>query len=404
MTSRLQPAEFTKRLNLDIEISTKELLNSKCGISSQIPKDIHCSFRMGKTSSKFKCLGCRKVSGVVRPTNELSKIKVGNLRYKIERFDLSGIRWNLGKFPNIKALNVLYNENFLSCCPELEADPEYIEADNFTGNLVTKLIFEGIKKAHGIPTFRINLPFICGDTGYIIRESGLGFMDLVGKDEIMDERDVLSIMKQILAQCYILGKYHPILGIPDYRCLEFKLESSTIDVGELQLKNEFTLYMEPTEFSSVTLDNKRVYTNTPVLEFELSKLNLTNTVKSKEILLDFQDLSNPIFSLVYTLTPENNNFYLDIRQNGIPLFSSFDIYSIFYSMMSYRPFYKAVESGNKSLEIWNSLWFPDDLIKVNNLLKKYHGENLATVDNVIKDLANINLKCNLLGELIKFIS
>lgn len=128
----------------------------------------------------------------------------------------------------------------------------------------------------------------------------------------------------------------------------------------------------------------------------------------------------PSFEVLYSNTPSfmpflqyYNNEYVyiindsftynmlsQIRAIGIPFYSSFDIYTLFLSILSFPQFHYSVFPDLKHL-LWDPLWFPVDReVMYYRLLKLMHSNSQLKYETIFNTLRNIRLKCQVSTNLI----
>jgi len=173
-------------------------------------------------------------------------------------------------------------------------------------------------------------------------------------------------------------------------------------IGDKKYDFNFLVSVGCTNFTSIDINNQRVYASTIISKKQLESINYSQTIQTSEYFPEnCKTLCNPELILTYVLTAENANIYLRMRQSGISLFNnSFDLYAIFFSLMSYKPFYEVIQE--KQHKIWKLLWLPDQMEIIDSRLKKYHGSDPATINDIIIDLQGISLKCKILENFMEY--
>ena len=335
------------------------------------------------------------------------KITAGKYQKKsftIEKFPKTEIFWRYDREPNFRAMKFTKNKNFEICCPELTQENRYvyIEADIFTAKLITNIYVDYLKATLNIPNVNTITGFACGNSYYLITEQSSDITDIIPINKRMHIDDADSVLKQIVIQYYLLSTYNFTLGSPDLYALRFTLDPITYKVKNKEYSFNFLVSVICTNFTTININNQRIYAGTILSRKKLERLNYSRTIQTREYVPeDCINLCNPELILTYTLSPENAEIYLQTRRSGIPLFNnSFDLYAILFSLMSYKPFYDVIQE--KQHKIWKLLWLPDQLAIIESRVKKYHGGNPATINDIIIDLQGINLKCKIFEILVKY--
>lgn len=353
--------------------------------------DTSCKFNFGKIRTQFICESCQNLRKITLVNPKLEKFKFEGNKYTIHRSSHKSTFYHYDLPPNFKARRLL-EPQFVGCCPQVRDAPIYIQTDPFTAQVMTDLLLEDVKKDQ-LPLSESLTAFICGDTQYYIKKHHKAVTELISPGSQFHEDDVHNLIGQILIHYRILNPYNFTLGTPDYRALKIKLEPYSYK----ELRSEFTLILDTTPFTCLTVNNHRVYGSNVKIAKNLARLQFNYKIETIEVLENY-DLANPKLAYTYILTPENSDIYLAIRRSGVPLFNdSFDLYCLFYSLMTYKPFYSAIK--DLDYKVWKRLWLPEQFEKVTEKVEKYHDREPAVMEEIVKDLWGFNLYCDLLGRL-----
>lgn len=221
--------------------------------------------------------------------------------------------------------------------------------------------------------------FICGKLGYNIMEFAK-FGDLSNYLTNYVKTDTISlelaedIIKQILKPLYILKN-------DKFGFVHADLKCRNIFVSEND-NNEPVFKIADYDKSSITWNSIRFFNNTGNYKIPLSdiKPDMYNDESNKETYY-YYTLKNNV------LIVQKNTMF-----NPIGFYTSYDIYTFFYSLMMEPKFfnlfnsYYQIEISNKSnnlpliYKIWKNLWISDDYHKIMKNIRLKHNI-LSSVNN-----------------------
>lgn len=112
--------------------------------------------------------------------------------------------------------------------------------------------------------------------------------------------------------------------------------------------------------------------------------------------------------VVYTLNPNTDVLFLHLQHLGIPLYqSSFDLYTLWFMLMTVPEFYRSVKKSPILIRVWEELWLPEQYDQVEIQIKKFWPKEKDDTEScsvgkegtfsrgeIAKVLGTFKLRCN----------
>lgn len=386
--------------------------------------------------TEWACIGCRALS---RLTDTNSKVKTFTIQagmyintvFDIFTYLVGKPTIEIGHGPNERARQLLRNNQlYQPCCPGLTAAASnentiYCEADGFTNFVLAAMLWEELGYKYSFPVPHVLAAFICNESGYLILEKNLSYSQLQFKTSDNTSADnaalsysmVRATLCQIILQFHLLRQHEVTLGNPSLARLQIRPESISYVVQDVTWTFPFMLYIVPSDVTCLQVkqnhpnltgrmsDNNRkirLFPKSPDNICGLKRLELSPkfNVHTRNINCDVNGEScTPVTTITYQITNETALTFEYLRYAGLPLFSnSIDIYLLFIALMCHKPFHDAIHEHPKLYELWECLWFPEDLITVNAKVKQYFN-TIPTTVQLIEIIRGRECKCALLEEL-----
>ncbi len=283
-----------------------------------------------------------------------------------------------------------------------------IGLDLFTNKILTTyyldFIFKEMKLDH---IENIYSSFICGDYGYLLKDYELLTMSQIVENSnfsnglILNPNVARGIVNQLVIIFHILDKYKFWYGLPNHYALQFSTSPINYTYLGHSIKSNFTLKLGNLGQGGITIlnNNVRLFNYSNIIELQKNCRSYKNYItKSLNYSYNIQD-SN-LGCQIYKLSFESpNHTYFCIYDQCIGYFnSSLNFYLFMIWLMSYKEFYLAIINDSYLYQIWNSMWLPNEVLKINDEINKFHERKSQSLKMGIK------LEKDDFNELIHFIS
>jgi hypothetical protein len=397
---------------------SQDLWGSQTPIS--IDRKCRCQFNaslnLGPRTS-FACSNCRNLSRLTNLNDRLNNfvIRCGEMKgieLTITRQTVVQPKIEFDSTPNSRALTLLNKVNNLrTCCPDLTRSIKYLKTDDYTCRLLVNLIYDSMATELALPSLDLKATFICGDVGYLISETKYTLPELITNlqtesnklsDAPLDADSIKLILFQLIILFHRFKACQYTLGNANFNSIKLKDQPIKYKLTSSELDFDFGLVLEPGSGSSITNKNGlRIYSCSTYNQQELNRLAFNPEIKIVNHVQS--NCHGCAMSLIptYVLDNQTGSLYLNMRHSGLPLFNgSFDLYSLLYSLMCYRPWYLGIRSQDKLYDFWQSCWLNDQVDIVNQRAKEYHDQVRPNTEQIIADLEGLNLKCGLVDVLM----
>jgi hypothetical protein len=280
-----------------------------------------------------------------------------------------------------------------------------------------------ISEMPGIPTFK--WAYECED-GVTVVEEKLGesgsLSVLESNDRYMrDDKELRSdvtrlILTQLCMNLLFLNNYDFTHGSPSLESIIISPEPCEIEYGSIQLAAPFTVHINPSGYSSMTVGVedeilRLFYNRTSPNANDIQAISKIDMKASLENKLTFEPCivgdgkssmcSKYISSRVLSYKiGRDKSFDFYTKQLGIALFpSSFDTYAFFLSLMVEESFNNSVRSDKGLNKIWESMWQPDELEKLKKSVEelkrfKIKTGKTPTYPMIRETLFSFHLRCD----------
>lgn len=293
---------------------------------------------------------------------------------------------------------------------ETLAPENTLECDPFTASLLLGWALNEFTHAREYPNVHTYGGFICGRTGYLVKEQTLSLEELTESvRESLEEKEyypadeLRAILFSILLHLQLFEEHHITMSRPCLSIIRAKAEPSEFKWNGKKFNFSVTILLDPPLLSSgelnlspelrVRLGNKTAYSDR-VLEnmsvFPHLSVELLPLPGCKE--------NCPVNDILcYRTTNEDSEFFITLRAVGVPLLgSAFDTTCLLFSLMSYKPFALSFNKEKNMAIFWDSVWHPSDLPIVNERTRSYHDKRSPTFEQISKDIMGLRIRCDLL--------
>jgi hypothetical protein len=277
----------------------------------------------------------------------------------------------------------------------LQGDPGNTTLLSFNvwlNNVLINWILEETFESLGVPKHVPELlsSFECSENGYKVIKKD--YDSLVNKDSLNLE-EAVGILYQIASIWQVLQSKYFIHGSITIDKLHFRYEpiDYITPMGD-RIYSPITLIIDGFNFSSIYIsENTRIIPNNRGrgVDLELS-------VEKFKPIIEASKKEND--TMVYKTQMGSEYFFNVMRYSGYPLFGgSYDMYSIFLSLMSWCMFRNVVKDNPKLMKVWSEMFYdPIDLPVPNE-------RNIRCSFKIGNLLGNKNLYCDAISRLMKLL-
>lgn len=379
---------FNKSLN---DENTLEVIKSVI----EVDKDCLCRMGAGNVSSKLRCNACTELGRLINFDRHIvgnkSKIQLEcgfnkghSLIVSAESFPNFEVEWGEENRKLVEKLNVIHS-NLSECGLNGPGVAQrYLVGGNWINELLVSWIIEDIfdNDPTSVGGRRKNLnvfqhAFVCHDIGYKLYYdlNAVPLMDFFGNVLTVDNaKYILQSLGQIL-RC--LKKYQFVHGCATIDKLKVINKPDPNVPG-----SSFTILLDGLHLSSITVSAEngsvRILPSVKGRDVDLKSAiqnfqPLVNTYKiappsrlCRGVIQGRDDILSPcgeedVSDMIFTTGGSKATLFTTMRYSGYPLFGgSFDMYSFFVSLMSWKPFGDLIASskGERLKNIWVEM-FPD---------------------------------------------
>jgi hypothetical protein len=352
------------------------------GNSLLINKDDMCMtyHSSSKLRLTHKCVKCSVVEQFYKTVEE--KILV------LETPDRNGDKYTVDTYPSSRHLSDVKtnNENYenillssaKSCCG---LDGSRIEmfygSDKFTNMLLVNYV---LSERTGLKTYKmIETGSVCGPHDKVIQENTDGPID----PENISADIVVDIFEQLVVTFFVLQSHFQFNhGNPSYKSLDILKRPSGVSYEGHEFQWATTLKLKEMQNSSITDGKTRFYNADVDTDIYLNEKSFQPKIEQGSSMYPSQGLFEWYViqkDICHILTSH-------LKHMGTPFYLSFDLYAFITSLMTISQFRNVVNTNERLTKMWNSMWFPEDLVKVNKrIILPYKHEHLS----------NLRLRCDL---------
>lgn len=319
---------------------------------------------------------------------------------------ITGVTEHQSKHYNDYTLDRMYN-----MCNEIHhTELIYVGADPFINNVLISWIAEDIYEQCGIHNIlTLYTMFVCGKYANSIYEyPTMGKFSTLTKIHTLNAEYVVAIIQQLCMSLRLLSNYDFIHGSGHYNNLLFTGEPCNYYYDNVSINSPFTLKLSHFKNSGISVNREskepvRVYSRSLMAERTMSHDKVPSKPKIDYIDITMYDHTNDDLETSEQITMyryySGPTFLRYFRHSGIPLFTkSFDIICFMVSFMSNKGFYDLFISVPLLVKMWNTLWRPHDLKRINGYLILCHETNnpLVRTNAIAQLLEKCWLRCDAL--------
>lgn len=224
--------------------------------------------------------------------------------------------------------------------------------------------------------------------------------ELLNLENYNNKTNSKKILYLIVLYFKFFSNYYYSHNNPSIKSLKFDLETFTINVNSKIIHIPFRIYIEPSEYSSITIFNKdkakRYFYNNSIqyniytLPFENIDIDINGSKNYNDKKLNIEySLGYLEKRLIFYKIGNRYKDFLNIKlYSGIPLVSkSFDIVIFFVSLLLEKKYYEKFVLNYGLVKVWKGLWKNDDypfLIKDLEILRNKNINEFNNIYNIIK--------------------
>ena len=377
-----------------------------------LSNDSGCLCHVGKLDphATMKCPQCRNIG-------RLTKLGGDTVRqpFLLECGKDVGNYLMLTEFPRVqpsikkKDLPYTITRKLLTKCQEYKTcepgvvkntNTTYIAFDEFSNGAIMSFLLERILAGEKLDKHIVKMQsaFICGEDGYYLTErpdvGSFSTLNLTGEV-------ARGIVLQLLVLLNTLSNYDFTYGKPGVSPLMFSNQPCSFDYKGILVSCPYTLKL--CDFTNAALTFKsetgltRVYSTTPLAEAYAKKAIHLPVIATEA------DKDGRV--VYYILTTDTATLFLYLRYMGVALYvHSFDFYCFFVGLMGSAAFYNLVLADEFLLSIWKAMWIVEDYPIVMGRVVKMQGKDIATSAEIVENLKNLRLRCDLVPHLMNRLS
>lgn len=314
-----------------------------------------------------------------------------------------------GNFNNLD----VYAEEMTLCGYQHYNDLSYIQSDKFTNGMLIGYILDNIftKGGNIMNTYlKQYLGFICNEyerdpaidsktVGYTLYENvEYGNINEFIQTTQLNLDDIIGMVKQTVTTLdYLQTELQFVNGDCRRSTVLVSSEPCLYKYKQMVVDDPFTCKISSFDYSSLAI--KLTKEQVPYRLYNPS-LQSQKQLWWNPIVPSINIQNNTPYTLMYNETV--SQIYSNIRHTGVPVYLSYDTYTFIMSLLSHPSIYP-IFSSSKELqqEIWEPLWFNDDIQTANVQLSQLANSNMGDdYSNITKALINLKLKCNVNSHLI----
>jgi hypothetical protein len=231
------------------------------------------------------------------------------------------------------------------------------------------------------------------------------------------KREVITgILYQLVSTLHILNGYGFSHGQPSSRAMLYDSEPVSYTYDGCRVSSPLSLKLANMEHASVTVKgtrgsrekgrkdkpNIRLYQHCPIIEHNLRNIELNNIVtliKQTPLDINYRG-SRPI--TYFRLSPKlprvsKSSIYDYVKYIGAPIYQTcYDLYAFLIILLSDKSFYDTFMLMENIRVVWEGLWLPAELDRVNRLLIDIHdkADPMTKPDHVFDFIQNFYLRCD----------
>jgi hypothetical protein len=299
--------------------------------------DKYCS-----TQGTEICTQCKVVNRLKREKEDYFIVDYGKL---------AGTKIKIEQITDLNKIYVIYSKN-----------KNLLTGDKFTINFIISCLVENCLKNYN---HNILSAFVCfsreknsfSPIGTNIRYSCKEYKDFFSANDTTGVVAGKEIIKQLVVILLKLREINFIHGNATVDSLFFSNEPISFEYNNKNIESKFTLCLNNFDKSSVKIGNL-------LIQLSDSPDSLNNrperNIKEKQFTIMVCNESGKLMQCkeeIFTC-----QLYEDFYSN-----ETIDMYSFFISLMKQRNFYNQVNNSEELLNLWNSIWLPEQIPTYENL-------------------------------------
>lgn len=353
--------------------------------NSPIKKDDNCLCQMGlfphgiTVGQNSNCLSCRMIGRLTNLNKDTcsKSIILEYSKYKGYKLDIRSHNCHkyfikeIPSWSNALTSLLFHHGEYIECEPDLEFGDNviYIGSDEFTNQILNTWAVESIMTTLGLPPpQQLHHAFICGSIGYgLYDHPDIGnIRDLIirdtNNDKVMKTSIAGQITRQLIFILYVLSEYSFSHGQPLLNCFKFSKDKIDTVYNNKTLRSDFSLHLTNFQYSSLSIrclntesssdDVCRLFCHSDVRDIVQ---HIDNESRIERKMFDQEQI------LAYRLPNNIHDYIARLRHTGYGLHrSSYDLYSLWMSLMLYTPYRQALMQIPEYMKIWKELWLESE--------------------------------------------
>lgn len=333
-------------------------------IKSNLSIDTACMSNMGRGNihSNYKCNTCRSFDLICDLGNKNNKeLYIANLDKCLYVKDVANCDYRFEKDSESNSLINLITqiEGLTECniCGNNEPTNSYLATGSWMNDVLLNWITDTILRGKNIPsTDRYLKVFICGNTGYTIREQNILSLDKLSEYHTITPELIQSIVLQITIIFAELEKHNFIYGDSSWSNLGFINQACNYQYENINVESPVTIKLTNMSKASIDYKGVRVFPIETLTRKEWI-LNLSNSITK----LDYGsiDVYNKKFVSQHLFYKINNSdaAFKALYYSGYPLPGcSYDYYLIITSLLCHDYIYEVVKEDGKMKNLWTNMF------------------------------------------------
>ncbi len=288
-----------------------------------------------------------------------------------------------------------------------------IASNDFVNQTIINMLLNIIFGQHGLNNFVLQYDAFFCDTPGTNNYNGFNIMELADAGDLTDFADKFpqhldtdgivkaSVFQDILIQLFVpLGILHR-----DYLFVHSDLKCRNVFVSTDQntlTGNDFTVKLADYDKCSITWKNIRFY-NKGTFVATVPEYILQGEGQDKYYVIEQRYATMGVSYIADVLTGKKIMMeYMAVRHSPHPFYTSYDVYSIFVSMML-EDFFYGIITTNKFVKLWKNLWLDDDYHTIMMRINSLHigKRKLSPGTKVYKDHVNIMRSMGTVANLLR---
>jgi hypothetical protein len=227
----------------------------------------------------------------------------------------------------------------------------------------------------------------------------------------LNEKAVVSIIKQLTVILHFYNKYSLVHGRPSIEYIQITNNSCNYKYGDIIVDSPVTLHIDPSFYTSfnfendkgefVRLNSKIINYNINLLEYPIKKVDIlispiSRSVPDNNTIPLIQSLRSH-FVYCYKIGEKISNFTNLQTYYGIPLLQgSFEFYCFIICLLYEDSFYTTFMENYILKNIWIGMWRDSEYEDMNRELQNLKTRDVLTHEDVISFVSNYYLRVDII--------